>query len=351
MTTISFESLASLETEDAIVLTEEQKAEIAELQAAVESTQAKIEAIMNPKAQEASVLDAVELDEIALKIQSADHALSTIFEKMEQVEEIASVRESLIKTELEKDSSLLSHYSEAFKRIGIDVTDAKVAAEQIGALLDKVEKKEFDEAVAVLELDESEVSQEEFFITVAIVMYLAAIVYIIAVLNSIEARASKIKEIVSKGLRNEPKKIDKKMSIVTAKSYVTVMKASKDALRFMFDNMEDFDNAAAKKVTEIMKKAGFVWNGKKYVLSDFGWMSSMTLERAGWNKASITEASKVTTELVEVMIEAKSIEKKLKAAAKKVKKSGEEGSEEKAKEIKANRKLGGKTLQIGRAHV
>jgi len=341
MTTISFESLESLKDENAIVLSEEQKAAVAELEASIESTKAKIAEIVESK----SKLDEADMDALALQIQSADNVLITTFEKMEQIEEISSIRESLLKVELEDDKSLLNHYSEALAQVGIDVTNTKVAAEQIATLIEKVEKKEFDEAVATLELDKTEVSEEVFFIAVAIAIYLAAIAYLVVVLNSIEARASKIKEIVGKGLRDQPKNTDKKMMLVTSKAYMDVMGSSKEALKSMFDNLEEFDNDAAKKVTDLMKKAGFVWNGKKYVLSDFGWISKMTLERAGWNKAAIVGASKVTTELVQVMIEAKSIEKKLKEAAKKVSKEDEEGSKDKAKEIKANRKLAGKTLR------
>lgn len=313
-------------------------------------TNISFEALSAPVVEE--VEETMSVEEMELAIAEAEAHLMNVFAKDEQVSEIADIRAALLEVALEGDSSLLNFYKEPLESIGIDCSDTKTAAEGIAAVIEQFDARQIEDFKATFDIEDTdEVSEEVAFIAlwgVAFAIYLATLAYVITVIMSIEGRVNKIDEIVEKGLRSEPKKRDKKILMLPFSSWQKIVPNITKAMDLTLNTLDNFTNENAKKVTDAMEKAGQIWDGKEYVAANWGVMSPLTIEQGKWNPAAIKTGLKDLTNLVTILIKTKTIEAKVKAAAKKANKEDGGGffkKSERSKEIKANAKLAGKTMR------
>lgn len=378
MTNISFEHIAEAEVEEVVVMSAEEIA--LEIEVAETALLAQFESM-----DQEEEIEGLRASLVEVAIESDVSLLNHYREPLEAAgidctdaktaaEGIAAVLEQFntkqleaagVKEEPETEEAKAEREEAEAKRTEATtvVADAQTVLEEANTALEAAkaveEAKEEDIAVAQTVVDEATaavtVAQEALEALPAaivdaevsnefleVIFFVVVIRYIIARIKSIENRVTKTQAIIDKGLKTEPTNRDKKINMVTYASFARSVPAYEKAMSDIFSNLESYDAAAAKKTVDTMKGAGIVWNGKKYVVADKSRMSKLTVEQGGWDPKAITSAHGTMKSLVNVLIQSNKIEKQLKAASKKVNKGGDA---EKAKEIKANRKLAGKTMR------
>lgn len=231
----------------------------------------------------------------------------------------------------EDDNSLMSFVKEDLMALGISCESNTTAATELTTFLEKN-----------IDVSQEIMIAEALLIASMVALLISYFVALIAMFDDlgdwIQETVTENEAIIDKGLRTEPKDENKEIYILTNAKYMKLMTAHASAIKVFADNAKDFGTTDMDKIHQIMKGASIVWDGNTYTAVDQYMLISQTVDKAGWNPATLKTAEAQLLGMAKELVVFKKLRKTAEDAAKKAKsyeKTPEMTSDEKSEKKEA----------------